>query len=101
MNTDKNVKFQLGKVVATPGAFEALEKAGQNPSIFLNRHQSGDWGKMCSEDAHYNDEAIAYEGDPERQMRVMSVYRTTKGQAIWVITEWDRSVTTILLPSEY
>ncbi len=101
MNSDKKVKFQLGKTVATPGALDVLEKAEQNPSIFLNRHQSCDWGNICREDACYNDEAIAYEGDPEKQMRVMSVYQTSKNETIWVITEWDRSVTTILLPSEY
>lgn len=101
MNTDKNVKFELGKTVITPGAIEALSQSNEMPEQFLRRHQSGDWGNVCFEDAQYNELSIAFEGDMEKQQRVMSVYRTTKGQPIWVITEWDRSATTILLPSEY
>lgn len=71
------------------------------PDPFLRRHQSGDWGEVCKDDAQLNDESIAYEGDMEKQQRVMSVYKTSKNETLWIITEWDRSVTTILLPSEY
>jgi hypothetical protein len=94
-------KFQLGRVVATPGAIKALEEAGQEPSHFLRLHQSGAWGDLCAEDRRANDEAVAHEGDPERQQRVLSSYQTKAGAKLWVITEWDRSVTTILLPEEY
>ncbi len=101
MNSDAKPKFKLGKTVITLGAIDVIEKSGQNPASFLQKHQCGDWGEVCKDDAELNDEAVSQEGDPENQQRVMSVYKTTKGDEIWVITEWDRSVTTILLPSEY
>ena len=101
MVTINQPKFKLGKTVATPGALNALEKAHQPPDSFLKRHVFGDWGNVCKEDAALNDEAVDHEGDPEKQMRVLSSYKTSKGDVLWIITEWDRSVTTILLPSEY
>ena len=94
-------KFQLGRVVATPGALDVLNQTDQLPSEFLKRHIVGDWGNICDEDKKLNDAAIASEGDEELQGRVMSVYKTKAKDKIWIITEWDRSVTTILLPSEY
>jgi len=94
-------KFQLGKTVITPAALETLEKSKQNPAIFLKRHILGDWGETCEEDAALNNDAIANEGNIDKQQRVMSVYKTSKNETIWIITEYDRSVTTILLPSEY
>ncbi len=101
MATEDKAKFKLGKTVITPGALETLEKANQLPDIFLHKHQLGEWGDICGEDADLNNEAIANEGIPDKQMRVMSVYKTDKNETIWVITEWDRSVTTLLLPCEY
>ena len=101
MVTNNIPKFKLGKIVATPGAIEALEKANQSPDIFLEKHIGGDWGEICDEDANLNNEAIAHEGDIEKQQRVMSVYKTSKNETIWVITEWNRLFTTILLPFEY
>ena len=94
-------KFELGKQVVTPGAIEALKAAGQDASHFLELHQSGAWGDLDHDDRRLNDEAIAHEGDLDRQQRVLSSYRTTLDTKIWVITEWDRSSTTILLPDEY
>lgn len=94
-------KFRLGRIVATPGAISALEEAGQEPLHFLALHASGAWGDLDAEDRKANDDAIAHEGDPRRQQRVLSSYRTSGGTKVWVITEWDRSVTTILLPDEY
>lgn len=88
-------KFDLGKTVATPGAIAAMEKAKENPGKFLSRHASGDWGEMCDEDKKLNDESVTG-GD-----RLMSAYLLADGTKVWVITEWDRSVTTILLPDEY
>ena len=67
----------------------------------MKKHQFGDWGDICKEDAALNDEAIANEGDIDKQMRVMSVYKTSRNETIWLITEWTREVTTLLLPSEY
>jgi hypothetical protein len=88
-------KFPLGQLVATPGALQAMGKAGQPPIIFLSRHQCGDWGEVCLADAKMNDQALQEGG------RLLSSYRTLKGEVLWVITEYDRSLTTILLPQEY
>ena len=101
MNFASKPNFRLGKIVITPGAIAALSKSQENPKVFLERHQSGDWGDLCEEDKQSNDEAVANEGKPELQQRVFSAYETSKGEKCWVITEFDRSVTTILLPSEY
>ena len=101
MDYVQNPKFKLGKVVATPGALDALEEAEQKVSDFLKLHQSGDWGTVPDEDKKLNDEAVANEGDPEKQSRTVSSYKTSKNCPIWVITEWNRSATTLLLPSEY
>jgi hypothetical protein len=87
--------LELGSVVATPGAIEQLTRAGQSPSEFLNRHLSGDWGDVCSEDRQLNDEAI------ENGSRVLSAYVLRTGEKLWIITEADRSSTCCLLPSEY
>jgi hypothetical protein len=88
-------KFPLGRLVATPGALEAMEASGQTPEFFLARHQSGDWGEVNDEDRQLNEEASIH-GD-----RILSAYRTLRGVKLWIITEADRSVTTILLPEEY
>ena len=87
--------FSLGQVVATPGALVALQDAGQHPFVFLSRHVSGDWGNLVAEDKEENQRAL------EHGNRIFSSYLTAKNTKIWVITEWDRSVTTLLLPSEY
>ena len=94
-------KFRLGQIVAAPGALAALEDSAESPVTFLHRHQTGDWGDLCEDDKRVNEEAIAHEGDPEKQSRVLSAYMTAKKVKLWIITERDRSVTTILLPSEY
>ena len=87
--------FDLGQVVATPGALQALEDASQTPFEFLRRHVTGDWSEMVEEDQEENQNAV------ERGNRVFSSYKLSTGQKLWVITEWDRSVTTLLLPNEY
>lgn len=88
-------KFALGQTVATPAALGALEASGQTTAFFLDRHAQGDWGEVCAEDKLLNDAALI-SGE-----RLLSAYRTLKGQRLWLITEADRSSTTILLPSEY
>jgi hypothetical protein len=88
-------RFVLGQVVATPGALEALEEAGHLPQEFLHRHMACDWGEVDPHDWQMNEQAVRYGG------RLLSAYRTKKGVKIWIITESDRSVTTLLLPSEY
>jgi len=87
--------FPLGQIVATPGALDALAKAEQHPGDFLSRHLSGDWGELCKEDQKANQEAL------EADLRLMSVYVTRNQTKLWIITEADRSVTTLLLPEEY
>jgi hypothetical protein len=88
-------KFSLGQLVATPGALQALEEAGQNALEFLALHQSGDWGDLSEEDKKENEFSVS------RQLRILSAYTLTTGTKIWIITEADRSATTILLPEEY
>lgn len=87
--------FPLGQVVATPGALEALAEAGQTPLALLRRHQAGDWGDLDTEDKQENDYSVQHE------LRILSAYTLRTGVKLWLITEWDRSYTTLLLPSEY
>ena len=91
----KHSLFSLGQLVATPGALTALQKAGQQPQEFLARHLQGDWGDLCEEDRQENALSL------ERGFRLLSRYNTSAGEALYVITEADRSVTTLLLPEEY
>ena len=88
-------RFGLGQVVGTPGALRALEDAEQMPSEYLARHVTGDWGDLCDEDKAENELSV------ERSLRVFSSYKLRTDVKVWVITEWDRSVTTLLLPEEY
>lgn len=93
-------KFSAGRVVATPGALEALSQSGQTPEFFLGRHLAGDWGEVEAEDWQLNDQAVV-DGS-----RILSAYRTLKGSKVWIITEAvgdddNRAATTILLPDEY
>jgi hypothetical protein len=84
----------LGKVVATPGALNLLEKSGGHPFEYVARHAAGDWGELCAFDRRQNEIALR-EG-----YRVLSSYDIS-AERVWIITEADRSVTTILLPEEY
>ncbi len=89
------VKFDLGQVVATPGALAAFEQCGESPADYLRRHQSGDWGDLCREDRQENEYSLLH------GFRLLSAYRLRNDVKVWVISEADRSSTTILLPSEY
>ena len=89
------LKFSLGRIVATPEELRALEDANQNPFEFLERHQTGDWGDLCEEDKSENEFSV------RNGFRILSAYRTRNNVTIWVITEADRSVTTLLRPHEY
>ncbi len=88
-------KFDLGQIVATPGARATLHRADQLPAEFLLPHHHGEWGELDPEDLAENERALR-EGS-----RLVSSYRTRTDEKLWVITEWDRSVTTILRPDEY
>lgn len=87
--------FSLGRLLATPGALAALAESGQSPAFFLARHASTDWGLVDEEDRRLNDEAL------RDGARLLSAYETERGVRLWIVTEADRSVTTILLPDEY
>lgn len=93
MTLKSNKRVPLGEVVVTPGVICELSPDEMRQG--LQRHAEGDWGDVCEEDWALNDEAL------ENESRLLSSYRTTSGIRFWIITEWDRSVTTILLPEEY
>ena len=88
-------RFTLGRTFITPGAKEVIEAAGQTAIEFLRRHMSGDWGELSNADVKENELSL------EKGFRLLSRYQTTNGEWLWIITEADRSATTILLPSEY
>ena len=102
-------RFALGQIVATPCALDLLEQTGFSALALISRHVHGDWGDCCDEDKATNELAI------RQRMRVMSVYRLVDAETLrqtpvgkrsslptlWIITEADRSVTTLLLPEEY
>ena len=87
--------LRLGDLYITRGASEALEESGQTPGTFLQRYLKADWGDCTRDDWDANDVALL------ENNRVHGVYHTAKGEELWIITEWDRSVTTILTPDEY
>jgi len=91
----KQPAFELGQIVATPGALAALKKAGQQPGEFLTRHINRDWGDLDEDDRKENQYSL------EHGFRLLSAYKTNAGDRLWIITEADRSVTTLLLPEEY
>ena len=84
----------LGKVVATPGALKLLSEASEDLFGYLARHATGDWGELCAFDRRQNEIAL------RDGLRVLSSYPVGR-ESVWIITEADRSVTTILLPEEY
>jgi hypothetical protein len=84
----------LGRVLATPGALKLLVEAGGHPFELLARHATGDWGELCAFDRRQNEVAL------RDGYRVLSCYPVGEGR-IWIITEADRTVTTVLLPEEY
>jgi hypothetical protein len=88
-------RFPPGRIVATPGALAALEEAGASPGIFIKRHVTGDWGDVDENDRRENEHSLV------QGCRVLSAYTLSNGTRLWVITEADRSATTILLPWEY
>jgi hypothetical protein len=88
------VPLPLGKVVATPGALKLLSEMGEDLFGYIARHATGDWGDLCAFDRRQNEIAL------RDGYRVFSSYDVS-AERVWVITEADRSVTTILLPEEY
>ncbi len=86
--------FPLGRVVATPGALKLLEEAGEDPLRHLARHASGDWGDLDTHDRRENERSLKH------GWRLLSSY-SVGDRRVWIITEANRSYTTILLPEEY
>jgi len=104
-----SAKFPLGQIVATPGALELLGRTGFSAVALVSRHVHGDWGDLCNDDRAENDFAVT------RRLRILSCYRLVDAErlavmptdkrmslpTLWIITEADRSFTTLLRPDEY
>ncbi len=102
-------RFPLGQIVATPGALELLQETGFSAAALISRHVHGSWGDLCAEDQAENEFAVT------RRLRILSCYRLVDAErlaatplekrsalpTLWIITEADRSVTTLLRPSDY
>jgi len=86
--------FKLGQVVATHGALAHCERHNINPLQLIGRHAGGDWGDLCADDVAANVHAVQHDE------RILSAY-WQYGEKLYCITEWDRTVTTLLLASEY
>lgn len=86
-------KFPLGQTVITPTARDRLHP--EDVLVSLNRHAVGDWGDVCEADRQENEFSLP------RDLRLFSVYHDRAGEKFWIITEADRSVTTVLLPEDY
>lgn len=88
-------RFDLGNVYVTPGAMKVLDRYRRHALTVLARHRRGDWGDLGADDWEANEQAL------EHGSRILSVYKLSEQDRVWVITEADRSATTILLPVEY
>ena len=86
-------KFRLGQIVATPNALSHL--SNEDVLAAIQRHQAGDWGDIDDDDRQENEMSL------KEGFRLMSVYRAKSGIKFWLITEADRSLTTVLLPEDY
>ena len=96
LNLASQARFSPGQVVVTAGIDELVRQGRLNPAPYLRRHLHGDWGDLSDNDRRLNDAALKSGED-----RLFSSYQVTPDLKLWIITEWDRSVTTLLLPSEY
>ena len=93
-------KFNLGRLLATPGALAVWRKPVRRPIDFISRHARGDWGDVCDDDKQANEDALV-DGS-----RLLSSYKTSNGEKLWIITEAQddngcRAASTILRPDEY
>ncbi|MGS1033509.1 hypothetical protein [Burkholderia glumae] len=88
-------RFKLGRIFTTPAALAACATAHVSMSDLLLRHVRGDWGNLSEPDRQQNEHAL------EAGLALLSSYALPDGATIWVITEWDRSITTLLTPSDY
>lgn len=88
-------RFKLGRILATPAAVEAIAEARVSIVDLLIRHMRGDWGELAESDRQQNELSV------DAGLRLLSSYVLPNGQTVWVVTEWDRSATTFLLPGDY
>lgn len=95
MEAVKGTMFPFGKIAMTPGVAELVSAGVVNPALLLDRHGMGDWSELSADDRAENIYAV------NRELRVFSSFALTLDVTVWVITESDRSATTLLLPSEY
>ena len=100
METKNEVRFNLGQIVATPGALEALDRTNTTGLKLLRRHATGDWGMVCEEDKQANEMAL------QTGARLLSAYFLPDETKLWIITEaaddsGKRAATTLLLPEDY
>lgn len=91
-----NVRFSPGAMVMTEGVENLISEGRLNPNAYLRRHIGGDWGDLSEDDRRLNDAALK-----SGQDRLFSSYQVDPNLTLWIITERDRSVTTLMLPSEY
>jgi hypothetical protein len=91
--TNGGIKFSPGEIVTTANAWDQISR--DDIAKGLSRHLCGDWGEVCDDDWDLNEDALISEN------RLHSVYTAANGVKFWIITECDRSVTTILLPDDY
>ncbi|NTZ82554.1 hypothetical protein FCJ61_05945 [Burkholderia metallica] len=88
-------RFRPGRIFATPAALEVIADAKVSILDLLIRHLRGDWGQLSESDRQQNELSV------EAGLRILSSYVLPNQQTVWVITEWDRSATTFLLPGDY
>lgn len=88
-------RFKLGRIFATPAAVDVVNAARVSIIDLLIRHVRGNWGDICESDRQQNEMSL------DAGLRLLSSYVLPNGQTVWVITEWDRSSTTFLLPGDY
>ncbi len=93
MRVHNQTKFRLGRLVATQNALDSVSL--EDIQEALDRHSQGDWGDLCDEDVAANEEAVIHGS------RLLSAYKSRSGVRFWIITERDRSSTTVLLPSDF
>ncbi len=87
--------FPLGRILITPGAKDVLDGLPRTASTLLTRHVTGDWSEMNEHDRQENEFSV------DKYLRIFSAYSLVDDTRLWIITEADRSATTILLPEEY
>ncbi len=90
------LRFPIGRLMFSAGIHQLVQQGLLDPLSYLNRHVQGDWGDLSDSDRRRNDAALK-----SGESRLFSSYSVTPQLTLWIITEWDRSVTTLLLPTEY